>query len=510
MFVRRKANKSGTFSVQVIAKRSGRYVVVKSVGSSKDEAKLRELEQAGYHFIATFGGQLLLDFQPVSLSAEEELRQLSGKITDIRHNGPQLILNPIYDGIGFGRIKDEILRHLVIARICLPQSKLATVDYLRRYFKEDVKLHNIYRYMDKLYNTQREVVQRISVEHTRRILDGRVGIVFYDVTTLYFESSKEDILRAPGFSKDGKTAESQIVLGLLVSAGGYPLSYSVFNGKQYEGRTMLPVIDDFVQRFHIEDFIIVADAGLLSRKNIDLIKSAGYKFILGGRIKKESGTVRKWLFSLTKESAVLHETALNGDERLIVSYSAARAAKTLHNREKGIERLRNAYCSGTVKKRNINRLGYNKFLVIEDDVPVRIDEDKIVEDAKWDGLKGYVTNTDFAPDEVIKRYRELWVVERAFRVTKGNLEARPIFHFTEKRIEAHICICFIAYKVYKELERQIVALGINKSVNKVLEIAKTISTVTFNLSNGEKRSQVMLTTDEQRLLKPLLYPSSRT
>ena len=177
-------------------------------------------------------------------------------------NGTQLLLDCIYDNIGFNRIPDEILRHLVIARVSQPASKLATTEYLKSYYDEDIDLNHIYRYMDKLYNTQRELVQQISVEHTRKVLGGKIGLMFYDVTTLYFETAKTDDLREPGFSKDGKTAESQVVLGLLVSEGGYPLSYSLFNGSQYEGYTMIPMIDDFKQRFSLgEDFIIVADSG---------------------------------------------------------------------------------------------------------------------------------------------------------------------------------------------------------------------------------------------------------
>ena len=149
-------------------------------------------------------------------------------IKDIRQNGVQLLLDPIYDAIGFNRIKDDLLRQLVIARVAQPRSKLATVDYLRRYFDAYTTSDNIYRYMDKLYDTQRELVQQISMEHTRKVLGGRLGIVFYDVTTLYFETARKDSLRSPGFSKDGKTTESQVVLGLLVSEGGYPLSYSLF------------------------------------------------------------------------------------------------------------------------------------------------------------------------------------------------------------------------------------------------------------------------------------------
>ena len=138
---------------------------------------------------------------------------------------------------------------VLVSRICSPMSKKATVDYLRRYFKEEVSLQKVYRYLNKLYNTQQELVQEISVKHTKGLFGGNLGILFYDVTTLYFETTNKDGLRESGFSKDGKNANSQVVLGLLVSRGGYPLSYSLFNGLQYEEFTMFPIVDDFIQRF---------------------------------------------------------------------------------------------------------------------------------------------------------------------------------------------------------------------------------------------------------------------
>lgn len=481
-----------------------------SFGASKDENELKELERKAADYISRYGGQHVLDFEIGLLpSPEEEAESFFSRITDIRHDAPLIILGNVYDNIGFNAVEDDILRSLAIARVCEPKSKVATIEYLRRCFREDYQLHQIYRYMDTLYDTQRELIQQISVEHTRKLLGGKIGIVFYDVTTLYFETSREDVLRSPGFSKDGKTAESQIVLGLLVSSDGYPLSYNVFNGSQCEGRTMIPIIDDFVQRFSLTDFIVVADAGLLSRKNIALLKQAGYKFILGGRIKKESKPVQDWVLSLQKDTQTLHEATINGDERIIVSYSEQRAAKDRHNREKGIQRIRKAYASGKISKQNINQRGYNKFLVIENDVMISIDEDKIIADAQWDGLKSYITNTSLPAEEVIDQYHSLWVVERAFRITKGTLEARPIFHFTERRIEAHICICFVAYKLYKELERVLRMLNIGLSVDKVLDIAKTISTVSVRLNNGRICSRTLLNTDEERLLQPLLSNNNR-
>ena len=505
MFVRRKPNKSGSFSIQVVDKVRGHYKLIKSFGSSKSEENLAAMEKDASDFISTYGGQTVIDFERCRKEEEREhAEKLFESIVDIRQDGVRLILEPIYNAMGFNALGDETLKFLSIARICQPKSKVATVEYLKRYFDEDVNLNRIYRYMDTLYNTRREQIQQISVEHTRQLLGGRIGIVFYDVTTLYFETAREDVLRSPGFSKDGKTAESQIVLGLLVSRDGYPLSYNIFNGGQYEGRTMIPIIDDFVQRFSLTDFIVVADAGLLSRKNITQLKQAGYKFILGGRIKKESKTVQDWVLSLEKNPHNLNETVINGDERIIVSYSEQRAAKDRHNRDKGIQRLRKAYSSGKINKRNVNQRGYNKFLVIENDVMVSIDEDKIAADARWDGLKSYITNTDLAAGEVIDQYRGLWVVERAFRITKGTLEARPIFHFTERRIEAHICICFVAYKLYKELERLLRLLGIGLSVDKVLDIAKTVSTVSIRLQDGTISKRTMLKTEEERRIAPLL------
>ena len=317
MFIRRKPNKSGTYSIQVVDKIRGRYTLVKSFGASGSEDELSKMEREAAEFISTYGGQQVLDFW--RQEEDEEAERLFDAIADIRQDGVRLILEPIYRGIGFEAIGDETLKYLAIARICQPKSKVATVDYLKRYFDEDFNLNKIYRYMDTLYDTQRELIQQISVEHTRKLLGGKIGIVFYDVTTLYFETAHEDSLRSPGFSKDGKTSESQIVLGLLVSHDGYPLSYNVFNGAQCEGRTMIPIIDDFVQRFSLTDFIVVADAGLLSRKNITLLKQAGYKFILGGRIKKESRSVRDWVLSLEKDPSTLTETVINGADRIIVT-----------------------------------------------------------------------------------------------------------------------------------------------------------------------------------------------
>lgn len=507
MFIRKKKNRSGSISVVVVDKHGGKFKELHTVGIAHSEEEALRLIAKGKKWIDTHLGIQRIDFDGADKKADELTlaERFLDQVDSVLLNGAKLILDKVYDSVGFDRIPDNVLRSLVVARLCQPMSKMATVDYLKSHFDEDVDLNKIYRYLDKLYNTQKGEVQRISVEHTFKVLGGRVEMLFYDVTSLYFESFREDKLRSPGFSKDGKTAETQVILGLLVCENGYPLAYSLFNGAQYESYTMIPIIDDFKLRFGLEDFIVVADSGFMIRRNVELLRSGGYKFIVGARIKNSVPKVKGWILSLPHEDGMYHETTLKNGDRLIVTYSSKRASKDEYNRRKGVERLKKAFASGKITKDNINKRGYNKFLKIENDVAVSINEDKIAEDARWDGMKGYVTNTALPPHDVVEQYHGLWVVERAFRVSKGTLETRPIFHFTERRIEAHVCLCFVAFKIYKELERILHELKMNLSVDAVLKIARTISTIRLRLPlNDRIITRTMILTPEQRSLKPLM------
>lgn len=504
MFIRKKKNRSGTTSIVVVEKHKGIYREIKTIGTSNDPSELESLYKKGKKWISQYLGELdIFEFHDKAIEESQITEYLLSNVENILLNGVQLILNQVFKLTGFCGVEDDIFRQLVIARLSQPMSKSATVEYLKSHFDEDAKLHRVYRYLDKLYNTQKEKIQQISVEHSRRILGGKIGLLFYDVTTLYFEADYGDELRETGFSKDGKHSQPQVVLGLLVSKNGYPLSYSIFNGSQYEGRTMLPVVEDFVQRFKLDDFIIVADSGLMNQSNISLLESGNYKYIIGARIKNESNEIKTWILSLPKQDGAFCEMR-KGLTRLIVGYSDNRAKKDKYNREKGVKRLEKAYRSGTITKENINKRGYNKFLEISNNVKVTISQDKIELDQKWDGLKGYITNTEFPAKEVYEQYCGLWTIERAFRVTKGTLEMRPMFHFTPKRIEAHVCICFVAYKIYKELERVLKISHINISVDKVLEIAKTITTIKINLPiSGNTMTKTLLLTEKHRLIAHL-------
>jgi len=500
MFIRRKKNKSGLVSVQVIDKSSGKYKVVKTIGSSSNAGELEQFYQEALTLMRNHTGALELDFQ----SEEQVFEQFANGIRSINVVGPELLLGSIFNEIGFNEISDFIFRQLVIARLCFPVSKLKTTDYLEKYNSISLDIDNVYRYLDKLYNTQREQVQQISYDHTIKILNNKISIVFYDVTTLYFEAEQEDELRKTGFSKDGKHQHPQIVLGLLVSIGGYPLVYDIFEGNKFEGHTMLPVIESFKSKYKLDKLVVVADSGLMSAANIDELQSKGYEYILGARIKNEKQHIQEKILALALkngESSIVHK---DQNSKIIISYSDKRAAKDKHNRQRGLQKLEKQIRSGKLTKANINNRGYNKYLKLEGKVEISIDKTKIEDAGRWDGLKGYITNTDLNKDEIIENYGYLWKIEKAFRISKTDLQIRPIYHRLQRRIEAHICIAFVAYKIYKELERQLKEKQSALSPEKAIQIAKTIYAVKIMTPlNKTIITKTLILTEEQKALKDL-------
>lgn len=495
MYVRKKNNKSGLVSVQVIDKSTGKYKVIKTIGCSGNSTEIDQLVKAGKAWIKEHQGQKELDF-------DDEHRHFSAFVKSIREitvAGIELLLGKIFDEIGFGQIQDNLFRRLVLSRLCFPVSKLKTTDYLQKYHGVSTSEDAIYRYLDKLHHKQKDIVQQISYRHTLKILGHKISIVFYDVTTLYFEIDTEDELRKTGFSKEGKHQNPQIVLGLLVSTGGYPLAYELFAGNKFEGHTMLPVIDTFKQRFGLKELVVIADAGLLSNKNIKELQIKGYHFILGARIKNEKQAICDKIQSLKLENGQSTLLVKDDGNKLVISYSDSRAKKDKANRKKGLKKLEKQIKAGKLTKANINNRGYNKYLKLKGKVDISIDYERYKTDSKWDGLKGYLTNTDLSKEDIIENYGHLWKIEKAFRVSKHELKVRPIFHRLQRRIEAHICICFVAYKVYKELERQLHQKRADLSPEKAIEIAKTIYNIEVQMpKNKEIIKQTLLLKKEQK------------
>lgn len=258
MFVRKKKNKSGVISVQVIDKSSGNYKVIKTIGSSKKPNIIEGLYNQGKAFIQTYQGQ-----QTLNLPEQDFKKVVKSSIKSINIEGVNLLLGEIYSAIGFDKVDSELLKQLVIIRLTHPASKLKTTQYLKRYFSIDTSEDKIYRYLDKLYLEQKEAIQQISYQHTLKVLDGMISVVFYDVTTIYFQIDDEDEIRKRGFSKEGKHQNPQIVLGLLVSIDGYALAYEIHEGNKFEGHTMLPIINVFKAKYKLEKLVIVADSGVV-------------------------------------------------------------------------------------------------------------------------------------------------------------------------------------------------------------------------------------------------------
>ena len=501
MFCRRKANKSGSISVQLIEKHNRRSVVVATIGCAREESEVQRLESLAQIEIERRQRQMEFDFNVSDLERKIVNALSSGSVRAV---GPEIILGAIFDAIGFNVIEEPLFKALVLARLTYPSSKLKTSEYMLWHQGVEIDVARIYRFLDRLHTSYKERVETIAFNYTRAVLGG-LAVVFYDMTTLYFEAEDEDDLRKIGFSKDGKFQHPQIMLGLLVGTDGYPVAYDIYEGNTFEGSTLIPALKRVEARFGVKTPMVIADSGLLSKDNLKALTDSGYNFIIGARIKNESSVMQHQILEKAaklkdKQFAVIKK---ENNIRLIVDYSRSRAGKDTANREKGLKRLRKCISSGKLTKSSINNRGYNRFLKLESDVNVHIDDDRVKLDAQWDGLKGYLTNCNLKASEVIASYRQLWKIERAFRISKTDLRIRPIYHRLRRRIEAHICIAFVAYTVFKELERTLLENKIAISPARAIEIMKTIHQVTVFLPESKRTITTMLelTPEQQSLLQ---------
>jgi transposase len=499
MFVRKKKNKSGLISIQIIDKSSGRYKLLKTIGSSSNSVEVERLYKQGIDYIRQYQGQQTIDF-----STQDFKETVKQSIQNIVIEGINLLLGKIYCEIGFDKVDSKLLKQLVLIRLSHPASKLKTSQYLHSYFAIRINEDKIYRYLDKLYSNHKDILQQISYNHTKKILGGEVSVVFYDVTTIYFQIDDEDEIRKRGFSKEGKHQNPQIILGLLVGFDGYPLAYEIHQGNKFEGHTMLPIIDAFKAKYELEKLIVIADSGLLSSSNVKELKEKGYEFILGARIKNENTLIKKKILSLKLADKASDVIEKEDGLKLVVGYSEKRAKKDHNNRGRGLLKLEQKIKSGKLTKSAINNRGYNKYLKLDGKVTIGIDYEKFNQDAVWDGLKGYLTNTSLTKEEIISNYGQLWKIENAFRVSKHDLKIRPIYHRLQQRIEAHITINFVAYKVYKELERQLKMKQSSISCEKAIDIAKTIYAIVItDPIKGTTSKETLLLNDEQKQLAEL-------
>jgi len=499
MFFRKLKNRSGSVSVQIISKSSGKYKVLKTIGCSSDDQEIQKLVYLAKQEIERISQQPELFISDSDTIVDQVFSSLEN--ANIRTVGPEIIFGKIYDSIGFGEVCEELFRHLVLARLAFPVSKLKTIDYLYRFQGVILDIDCVYRFLDKLNNKLKNQVEQIAFAHTLKLLRGSISIVFYDMTTLYFEASDEDDLRKMGFSKDGKNQNPQIFLGLLVGLGGYAIGYDIFEGNIYEGHTLIPFIEKIGKKFNLDKPIIVADAGLLSNENIKALTEMNYQYIIGARLKNESEKIKKQILEKQLCDGQMLSIKTQGKTRLIAAYATNRAIKDEHNRKRGLQRLEKQIKAGKLTKSNINNKGYNKYLRLVGDVSIEINYEKFQSDKSWDGLKGYRTNTQLSDKQVIENYKNLWFIEKAFRMSKTDLRIRPIYHRLRHRIEAHICISFTAYCIYKELERVLYLEKSNLSLKKSAELTHNMYQITYTLPESKHtKSQLLRMDDEQAVL----------
>jgi transposase len=516
MYVRRKPNKTGSVSVHVVSKHTGKYQVLRSFGVGRTEQEVVRLEEHARQFIFHqhgFVGELFVDEDEVRI--EDFLSTINN--TEIQVIGPELIFGRLYDKIGYSAIKSELFRHLVVSRLFSPGSKLKTIDYLERYQGISYPKDKIYRFLDTLCkkpNKQEEKevrhqsikpvsdikgqVEQLTFEHTNRVLRGKITVAFYDMTTLYFEASDEDDLRKTGFSKDGKHQCPQIFLGLLIATGGNPIGYEMFEGNIFEGHAFIPALQNIEKKYALGKPVIVADAGLLSADNRKSLEESGYKYILGARVKNLKDVLKEKILSFNLQNDQTATIKRADGSRLIVSKNDKRAKKDRHSREKGLDRLKKRMQSGKLTKSAINNRGYNKYLKLEGEVKISIDDEKFLADAAWDGIKGYVTNTKLSVKKVIDHYGNLWYIERAFRMNKTDLRIRPVYHHLRNRIDGHICICFAAYTVLLEMERMLKHAKSEITLKRAQELSKTMYQLTYRLPKSHLVKTKILGMDNEQ------------
>ena len=475
MYVRQKKNSSGSTSIQIISKNSGRYKVVETIGCSQCEFEIEQLLQQAKNRILELEPNLF-DF----LEYHSQKQKLTHK--DIRVIGDELIFGKLFNDIGctnisFEKIKEkDIFKALVISRLLYPGSKLYLIDYYHIYKKQKIDKNQIYRFLDVLYKDNlKSQIESCIFNHTKKVMDNIITATFYDVTTLYFESESEDDFRKIGYSKEGKLARPQIQLGLFTTLQGYPLSYEVYEGNCYEGHTLIDVLQKFQDKFNIQTKpIVVADRGMLNNDNVAYLENNGYKYILAAKIKNIPNDLKEQISDLTFiNDGTIHTININKEikykdndikkqflqikQRLILTYSSKRSKKDKYTRDKAIEKIQDKL-SKNITKSDLKLSYYAKYLDIDDkcDIKYKLDQNKILNDEKLDGIKGFITN-DFTiiPNEIIEHYKNQYDVEKAFRISKTDLKIRPIYHRLETRIKAHILISFVSYAIYKEFERKI-------------------------------------------------------
>jgi transposase len=403
--------------------------------TSKNKKQLLEL---GHKLIAQTKGHVII-------MSGEEIQEQS------RHNwGALAIINSLWEKFSFDTIlssKASEIKLMLGDRLLDPSSKLRTYQRRNQYLGyEEIKLQAMYRALDLLYQRQDELKEHI---FKKQRLYGKMDVVFFDVTTLYFESQKSDALKDFGYSKDCKFNEVQIVLSLVINSEGRPLTYEIFSGNTFEGHTLLPILDKLKRRFEIGKVIIVADRGMGSLANLDAIKTSGFDYIIGVRLRSAAKAVKAEaiapdnfidLGGSDEEDILRYKFIDNKQMKWVVLWSSKRARKDSADRQRLVDRAKEMLQSNMLQ----DKRGAKKYIQSSKSNH-SLNLNKIEEDARFDGYYALSFSDEImSAREIANAYQNLWRVEESFRTIKSIFEVRPIFHWTPKRISGHIMLNFIS------------------------------------------------------------------
>jgi transposase len=442
MKVRVVKTASGAKAVQVVRYHQNKRMVLHHIGSAHTNETLEELLVLAEEWIKDYGKQL-------SIFPDENPNKLlllnHSSFIGVKYRFFYRSIQAIQQHIGLGYLP-SLLNDLVIIRIFEPASKLRSLDLMKHLFGIIHSRKTYYKIAPKCIELKNSIEQNI-VAFAKSQYAFNYQLVFYDVTTLYFETFEEDDLRKNGFSKDNKSQQPQILIGLMVNKDGFPVAYEVFSGNTFEGNTIIPAIQNFIKKNEVNDLTVVADAAMISSENIKQLTESKINYIVGARLGNSSAALLEQIDkNLPRKDG--ESTRIKTDNGyLICSYSAIRNRKDKYDMEKQIEKA----------KQVVEKPSKNKKLKFTqtNGSTISLNQSLIDKTIKLLGIKGYFTNIEphiAANSIIIQRYHELYKVEQAFRLSKSDLETRPIFHFKEEPIKLHILICFMALAISKHIE----------------------------------------------------------
>lgn len=441
--IRKTKTASGSTAVQVVRYKQRRVVVLKHLGSGKTSGEVDALVASAQLWIEEYNKQPPL----FSRRSQRVLPISTTQYLGVTYTFARDVLLRVAQICGFDPKQNDLLLDLAIMRLVEPASKLRSLELLNRYFNIRYSRRDLYRKLPELLK-QKNDLEDAAVACAKDVLSSDLALVLYDVTTLYFETFTSDELRVQGFSKDNKPQQPQIVIGLLVTRQGFPLSYEVFAGNTFEGKTMLPVLASFAKRRDVQTPTVVADAAMLSQKNIAELTRNNFSYIVGARmanlsldlIKQVSGELNQ------RDGALIRVPTPRGD--LVASFSKKRYRKNKGDMDRQITRGQKL-----VEQNEPGRRA--KFVTKDNGDSYVLNQELINKTKQLLGIRGYYTNIPedtLSNEDVVTRYHDLWRVESAFRMAKSDLASRPIFHYTEDAVRVHILICFVALVLGKYIE----------------------------------------------------------